>query len=38
MKVLRDLDINIDEDIFISGLKSSSGLIEKGQCFIALQG
>ena len=38
MKVLRDLDININEDIFISGLTSSSGLIEKGQCFIALQG
>ena len=38
MKVLRDLDININEDIFISGLTSSSGLIKKGQCFIALQG
>ena len=38
MKVLRDLDINIDEDIFISGLTSSSRLVEKDQCFIALQG
>ena len=38
MKVLRDLDININEDIFISGLTSSSGLIKKGRCFIALQG
>ena len=38
MKVLRDLDININEDIFISGLTSSSRLIEKDQCFIALQG
>ena len=38
MKVLRDLDININEEIFISGLTSSSRLIEKDQCFIALQG
>ena len=38
MKVLRDLGLNINEDIFISGLTSSSGLIEKDQCFIALQG
>ena len=38
MKVLRDLDININEEIFISGLTSSSGLIKKGRCFIALQG
>ena len=38
MKFLQDLDINIDEDIFISGLTSSSRLIEKDQCFIALQG
>ena len=38
MKVLRDLGLNINEDIFISGLASSSGLIEKDQCFIALQG
>ena len=38
MKVLRDLEIDINEDIFISGLSSSSKLIEKDQCFIALQG
>ena len=38
MKVLRDLGLNINEDIFISGLSNSSGLIEKDQCFIALQG
>ena len=38
MKVLRDLDININEDIFISGLTCSSRLIKKDQCFIALQG
>ena len=38
MKVLRDLKININEDIFISGLNNSSKLIEKDQCFIALQG
>ena len=38
MKVLRDLGLNINEDIFISGLTSSSKLIEKDQCFIALQG
>ena len=38
MKVLRDLDLNINEDIFISGLATSSGLVEKDQCFIALQG
>ena len=38
MKALRDLGLNINEDIFISGLTISSGLIEKDQCFIALQG
>ena len=38
MKVLRDLEIGINEDIFISGLSSSSKLVEKDQCFIALQG
>ena len=38
MKVLRDLEIDINEDIFISGLSSSSKLIEEDQCFIALQG
>ena len=38
MKVLRDLEIDINEDIFISGLSSSSKLVEKDQCFIALQG
>tara|TARA_B100001057_G_scaffold45948_1_gene40988 strand:- start:4358 stop:5782 length:1425 start_codon:yes stop_codon:yes gene_type:complete len=38
MKVLRNLDININEDIFISGLTCSSRLIKKDQCFIALQG
>ena len=37
MKVLRDLEIDINEDIFISGLSSSSKLVEKDQCFIALQ-
>ena len=38
MKALRDLGLNINEDIFIYGLTISSGLIEKDQCFIALQG
>ena len=33
MKVLRDLEIDINEDIFISGLSSSSKLVEKDQWF-----
>ena len=38
MKTLRDLNINLNEDIPISGLSCSSKLIEKNHCFIALQG
>ena len=38
MKVLDELGININEQIFISGLTNSSRLIKKDQCFIALQG
>ena len=38
MKALGELGININEQIFISGLTSSSRLIKKDQCFIALQG
>ncbi len=38
MKSLGELGININEQIFISGLTSSSRSIKKDQCFIALQG
>jgi len=38
MKLLRDLNINIDEEISISGISSTSKLIKKNECFIALQG
>ena len=38
MKFLRDLNINIDEEISISGISSSSKLIKENECFIALQG
>ena len=38
MKYLSDLKININADIFISGLACSSKLIKEDQCFVALQG
>ena len=38
MKFLRDLDINIGEEILMSGISSSSKLIKENECFIALQG
>ena len=38
MKFLRDLDINIGEEIPMSGISSSSKLIKENECFIALQG
>ena len=38
MKLLRDLNININEEISISGISSSSKLIKENECFIALQG
>ena len=38
MKFLRDLNIDINKEILISGISSSSKLIKENECFIALQG